>query len=187
MKMTVHEVWNEVVEYMAATMRHPLGFLGVCLTTFSGVLLLVLLGVEITGGAASPYLGIVTFMLLPALFLAGLILMPVGHWLDRKRVARIGQRQDLFPVMDFNQSRIRTRFVLFLAVTLINVSILAVVSYRGIGFMDSVSFCGETCHAIMHPELTAYRNSPHSRVRCVDCHIGPGASWFVKSKLSGTR
>jgi nitrate/TMAO reductase-like tetraheme cytochrome c subunit len=39
----------------------------------------------------------------------------------------------------------------------------------------------------MHPELTAYRNSPHSRVRCVDCHIGPGASWFVKSKLSGTR
>ncbi len=27
----------------------------------------------------------------------------------------------------------------------------------------------------------------HARVACVDCHIGPGASWFVQSKLSGLR
>jgi hypothetical protein len=38
----------------------------------------------------------------------------------------------------------------------------------------------------MQPEFAAYQNSPHSRVECVQCHIGPGASWFVKSKLSGT-
>jgi hypothetical protein len=37
----------------------------------------------------------------------------------------------------------------------------------------------------MHPEHTVYKRSPHARVRCVDCHIGPGADWFVKSKLSG--
>jgi hypothetical protein len=37
----------------------------------------------------------------------------------------------------------------------------------------------------MQPEFTAYQNSPHSRVECVKCHIGPGASWFVRSKLSG--
>jgi hypothetical protein len=51
--------------------------------------------------------------------------------------------------------------------------------------MDSVTFCGETCHTVMQPEYTAYQNSPHARVECVKCHIGPGASWFVKSKLSG--
>jgi hypothetical protein len=39
----------------------------------------------------------------------------------------------------------------------------------------------------MEPEFIAYQNSPHSRVECVGCHIGPGASWFVKSKLSGVR
>jgi hypothetical protein len=39
----------------------------------------------------------------------------------------------------------------------------------------------------MEPEFVAYQDGPHSRVRCVDCHIGPGASWFVKSKLDGTR
>jgi hypothetical protein len=33
----------------------------------------------------------------------------------------------------------------------------------------------------------AYQDGPHSRVTCVQCHIGPGAPWFVQSKLSGTR
>jgi hypothetical protein len=37
----------------------------------------------------------------------------------------------------------------------------------------------------MQPEYTAYQQSPHSRVACVQCHIGPGASWFVRSKLDG--
>ena len=71
--------------------------------------------------------------------------------------------------------------------TAINLTIVAVLAYRGLEFMDSVSFCGQTCHPIMKPEFTVYQTSPHSRVRCVDCHIGPGASWFVKSKLSGSR
>jgi hypothetical protein len=53
--------------------------------------------------------------------------------------------------------------------------------------MDSVQFCGQTCHTVMQPEFTAYRDSPHSRVACVQCHIGTGASWFVRSKLSGAR
>lgn len=29
--------------------------------------------------------------------------------------------------------------------------------------------------------------SPHSRVSCVECHIGSGAKWYAKSKLSGAR
>src|SRR6185436_17478955 len=52
-------------------------------------------------------------------------------------------------------------------------------------YMDSSSFCGLTCHTVMEPEYTAFQNSPHSRLECVHCHIGSGASWFVRSKLSG--
>jgi hypothetical protein len=37
----------------------------------------------------------------------------------------------------------------------------------------------------MEPEYVTYLNSPHARVRCVECHVGEGASWYVKSKLSG--
>jgi hypothetical protein len=39
----------------------------------------------------------------------------------------------------------------------------------------------------MKPEFVAYQDGPHSRVTCVECHIGAGASWFARSKLSGTR
>jgi hypothetical protein len=39
----------------------------------------------------------------------------------------------------------------------------------------------------MHPEFTAYQHSPHARVACVECHIGSGADWYVRSKLSGLR
>jgi nitrate/TMAO reductase-like tetraheme cytochrome c subunit len=68
-----------------------------------------------------------------------------------------------------------------------NVAIGSQLAYSAVNYMDSVSFCGKTCHTVMQPEYTAYQNSPHSRVECVKCHIGPGAGWFVKSKLSGTR
>jgi hypothetical protein len=39
----------------------------------------------------------------------------------------------------------------------------------------------------MQPEFVANQAGPHARVACVQCHIGSGAPWFVKSKLSGTR
>jgi hypothetical protein len=78
------------------------------------------------------------------------------------------------------------RFAVFLAATtFLNVIIASHLSYSTIAYMESTTFCGLTCHSVMAPEYTAYQNSPHSRVDCVKCHIGPGASWFVKSKLSG--
>ena len=70
-------------------------------------------------------------------------------------------------------------------ITFVNIVIGSQLTYRAITYMESVSFCGRTCHQVMQPEYAAYQNSPHSRVECVACHIGPGASWFVQSKLSG--
>jgi len=65
--------------------------------------------------------------------------------------------------------------------------ILGTASYRGVQYMDTTNFCGATCHTVMAPEYTAYQNSPHANVDCVECHIGPGAGWFVRSKVSGLR
>jgi hypothetical protein len=39
----------------------------------------------------------------------------------------------------------------------------------------------------MTPEFTAWKNSPHAKVRCVECHVGPGAAWYVKAKISGLK
>jgi hypothetical protein len=65
--------------------------------------------------------------------------------------------------------------------------IFATASYRGVEYVDSINFCGTTCPTVTSPEYTAYQNSPHAHVTCIDCHIGPGAPWFVRSKLSGLR
>jgi hypothetical protein len=64
--------------------------------------------------------------------------------------------------------------------------VTALGSFRTYEFTESVEFCGTVCHTPMKPEYTAYLESPHARVACAECHIGSGATWFVKSKLSGT-
>ena len=71
------------------------------------------------------------------------------------------------------------------AASFVNICLASVFGMDAVSYMDSVTFCGKTCHTVMEPEYAAYQNSPHSRVECVKCHIGPGTSWFVKSKLSG--
>lgn len=38
-------------------------------------------------------------------------------------------------------------------------------------YTNSSSFCGMTCHT-MPPQYNTYLRSPHSRVDCVECHIG---------------
>jgi hypothetical protein len=186
MRLTAN-IFRAIRDYFTQTMRHPLGFVGILLTSMSGILLVVLLANQLLGHAGNPYVGMVTFLILPGVFLLGLILMPLGHFFAARAATERGETVDLFPVVNFNLPRVRNRSVLFLGVTILNLILLSLAAYGGLEFMDSVNFCGKTCHTVMQPEYTAYGNSPHARVRCVDCHIGPGASWFVKSKLSGTR
>jgi len=57
--------------------------------------------------------------------------------------------------------------------------------YRAYQYTDSVTFCGQLCHKVMKPEFVSHQDSPHARVKCVGCPAGPGATWYVRSKLSG--
>jgi len=67
----------------------------------------------------------------------------------------------------------------------IGIVLLVMGGYQLIEFMDSTAFCGRLCHEVMYPEYTAYQASPHSRVLCSECHVGSGADYIVRSKLSG--
>ncbi|MBP7147314.1 MAG: NapC/NirT family cytochrome c [Acidobacteria bacterium] len=169
--------------------RNPISLAGAALTTASALLILMLFAIELIGFTGGPYLGILAFLILPAFFVLGLLLIPVGLWRQRRRdaqAAREGHPPAAFPVIDLNRSGTRRNFLLFVAATVINVVILGMAMYKGVEVMDSTEFCGETCHSVMAPEFTTYQRSPHAHVECVACHIGPGANWFVKSKLSGT-
>jgi hypothetical protein len=175
------------VKHTPGIPRTTIGILGAALTTVSGILILGLAAAAIQGFVGSPYIGIAAFLVLPGFFILGLLLIPLGGWLARRR-ARIaserGEEIPHLPVIDFNDDLTRRRVLVFAVLTALNVLILGVAGYKGLQVMDSVAFCG-SCHSVMDPEVTAYRRSPHARVSCVECHIGEGASWFVKSKLSG--
>ncbi len=163
------------------TTGSPLGLLGSALATVTASGLLLMMGLGLVGYHGGPYAGILTFMVLPALFVVGLLLIPVGLWWQRRR----GTRSAELPVVDLNKAHIRNSVLLFLGLSVINVGILGTAGVHSIHVLDSTEFCGTACHRVMEPEYVAYLRSPHSRVECVECHIGEGASWFVKSKLSG--
>jgi hypothetical protein len=160
---------------------------GAALATVAGVLIVAITVLSALDLASGPYLGILAYLVLPGVFVLGLLLMPAGAWIQRRREARAeagGDAVPLLPVIDLNEPRTRNRLLVIGALTVVNVVIVALAGYGGVTFMETPEFCG-SCHSVMDPEATAHRLSSHARVECVGCHIGSGASWFVKSKLSG--
>lgn len=168
--------------------RSPISVVGMVVTTVSAVVFLVVFLADLFGLHTNPYIGILFFLVLPSVFLLGLVLIPVGAWVERRRLAAGKAPSDLhWPRLDLNVPAQRRTAVMIFALTMANVIIVSLAAYRGVEYMDSVQFCGQVCHGVMKPEFMAYPDGPHSRVACVQCHIGPGASSFARSKLSGVR
>jgi len=113
------------------------------------------------------------------------VLVGVGIWYDQRQRRTPGQAPALR--LDFSDPSQKGAAAFFLSFVVVFIGLSVVGSYRAYEFTDSVQFCGQLCHSVMNPELTAYQLSPHARVACVECHVGSGATWYVKSKLSGAR
>jgi nitrate/TMAO reductase-like tetraheme cytochrome c subunit len=156
----------------------------IAIASLLSVVLLFL--IEVTGATENPYLGILTYIIFPTVLVFGLAVVVLGGLIERRRRHRSPDWEIAeYPRLDLNDPRSRKAFFTFLLVTFLFVSASAFGSYRAYEFTESVEFCGASCHTPMKPEYTAYLASPHARVRCVDCHVGPGAGWYVRSKLSG--
>jgi hypothetical protein len=168
--------------------RSPISVIGMVLTTISAVLFLVVFLADLFGMHTNPYIGVVFFLVLPGLFVIGLVLLPFGAWVERRRRAAGRAPSALhWPRIDLNDPAQRTTAVIIFALTMTNIVIVSLAAYRGVEYMDSVQFCGQVCHTVMKPEFVAHDREPHARVACVACHVGPGASSFAKAKLAGTR
>ena len=167
--------------------NNPISLAGGAITSASGATMIGYWLVEIFGRLQdNPYLGLIFFLILPALFIGGLILIPIGVFLRRRKLQKAGQIPAEFPKIDLNDRMFRHGLDIVLVATIVNLLIVAVASYRGVAYMDSPQFCGQSCH-VMHPEFTAYKISAHSHVDCVECHIGSGAKSFVRAKVNGTK
>ncbi len=150
------------------------------------VVFLLLLTLEFTGQLTNPYAGLLVFVAVPFVFVIGLLLIPIGIWRQRRRVAA-GHAPDDYPVIDLRLPRTRSVIVGVALLTIVNVFIVSLAGFGAVHHMESTEFCGQTCHTTMEPEWKAHQASPHSKVTCVKCHVGPGASGFVEAKAAGTR
>ena len=134
----------------------------------------------------SSYIGLFIYIVLPVFLIIGLILIPVGMIRRSKKLKKMSSEELSRGIrIDLNNKKHWNAVVLFVIITLIFLFLTGIGSYEAFHYTESNEFCGQLCHKVMKPEYVAYQESPHSRVACVECHVGPGADWFVKSKLSG--
>jgi nitrate/TMAO reductase-like tetraheme cytochrome c subunit len=167
--------------------NNPISLAGGAITTGSGVTMISYWMAELFGHLSdNPYLGIIFFLILPALFLLGLALIPVGVFLRRKKLQQAGRIPAAFPRIDLNDPIFRHGLDIVLVATIVNFLVVAAASYHGATYMDSPQFCGRSCH-VMTPEYTAYQISPHNHVACVECHIGTGVQAYFSAKVNGTK
>jgi hypothetical protein len=168
--------------------RHPLAIAGAVIATVSAVVFLALV-VGVLAGLFhhNPYAGLVIFVAIPALFILGLLLIPLGMWLQQRKLERDPTADTDWPVVDFRRADVRRRTLLFVGLTALNVVIVLLAGYGSLHWMESPSFCGQVCHTPMQPQFTAWQGARHGRIACVNCHIAEGAAGFVQAKLAGTR
>jgi hypothetical protein len=172
--------------HLPESSRNWLTLTGATIALISLFMIIFLFAVTSILNQNASYIGLVIYILLPAIMITGLLLIPIGMiFTSRRRRKESKKEKPAWPRIDLNDIRHRNAFFIFTVGTTIFLFLSAIGSYEAFHYTESVPFCGTVCHQVMHPEYTAYQNSPHARVACVDCHVGTGADWYVRSKLSG--
>lgn len=165
-----------------------ISLVGMILAVVATGLIIIFLSMEAITGVENPYLGIFVYFIFPVLLIAGLFLVPVGAFRQRQRRRKVLPEEiPPYPDIDLNDVSKRKAFLFFVFGTVIFVIIISLAAMKGYHFTESPGFCGKLCHTVMTPEYTVWANSPHAKVACVECHIGPGAKWYVKAKISGMK
>jgi nitrate/TMAO reductase-like tetraheme cytochrome c subunit len=163
-----------------------ISLIGATIAVISLFMIIFLFVISFLSTTNGSYLGLVIYIILPAFLVLGLVLIPIGMAVKVRRDKRKHvEAEKKWPIVNLNDLRHRNAFMIFAVGTTVFLFLSALGSYEAFNFTESNEFCGQICHTVMKPEFTAYQSSPHARVNCVDCHVGEGADWYVRSKLSG--
>jgi thiosulfate reductase cytochrome b subunit len=164
---------------------NPVTISGTLIAGLSFIFIAFLAVVEFFEENTNPYIGIITFVILPTIMIVGILAMAFGVFKENRRALFDNGKAKTLPVIDLNNTKhqLAVIFAIVGSVLLLGFSVFG--SFKAYEYTETDEFCGTVCHEVMEPEYTAYKDSPHSRVGCVKCHIGSGTDWYVKSKFSG--
>ncbi len=165
-----------------------IGKIGTILATTAFISFFILEGLSFVGVFRSTYTGIITYFIIPVIFMMGLILLPIA-WYKQKKQTGTTLRHVFLEQIEHREMEGHTFWekvipVVFL-LTIVNVLFIVAAGSSAMHYMDESEFCGTACHTIMGPEWQVYIASPHSRVACVVCHIGEGVQALATAKLNG--
>ena len=149
------------------------------------ILILLLFIFSMISAQSNIYLGLYIYIILPVFLVLGLLLIPIGILSKIKKKEAVEDIPVGWPVLDMNLKKHRSSLLKISIITFIFLVASAMGSYSAYKYTETIEFCGKLCHQVMEPEYTTYLNSSHARVACVECHVGEGAGWYVKSKMSG--
>jgi hypothetical protein len=167
--------------------RHPLAALGGALIIAGGSVFVLLVLADITFGTKNPFMSLVTFIILPFIITVGAVIFLIAIILQIRAARKRGEKVTFRFAIDPTDKVYMKNLWRFLGILAVVVVLMVYSGSKAYDATDSAAFCGQTCHVVMEPQNVTYHNSPHARVPCVDCHIGPGASFFVRSKYNGIK
>jgi hypothetical protein len=166
--------------------RNLITYAGWGLLIVSSILLVVLILSDFLFYRDHPYNSVVTYLVMPGVVGAAVGLILLGILVEWWRRHRLDPDQyPQLPMINLNLKWQRQRLFIGVGMLTLFFGISAIGMYEAYHFTESPTFCGQVCHTVMEPEYTSYQHSPHARVLCTECHIGSGAEWYVKSKLTG--
>lgn len=170
-------------------LRNWLSLAGMVLCVSAAFAFILLFAVDLFATHANPYMGILAYVVAPMFFFMGLALVLGGYFLESRRIRKgVPRKENAFVLnVDLSRKRDRRLMVGFVGGSLGFLMLTAFGSYETYHLMETNSFCGETCHTPMEPEYKAYQHSAHAQVDCVACHIGPGTTAYIRTKLNGVK
>src|SRR6185369_15094110 len=129
--------------------RNYISFAGLVIVLASLLCIVLLFLIDLTQRTENPYFGVVTYVVLPAFLILGLIIVVVGMIRERRRRRRNPDADiPAYPRIDFNDPRQRRITTFLLVGSFLFVCMSAFGSYKAYEYTESVSFCGETCHTV---------------------------------------
>ena len=162
---------------------------GISLAVVSFFLFILFEILQIVGVLDSYLIGLYYYLALPTLFVVGIALAIYG-WFSYKKETGKSAEEILSERFDRNALKGGVTgseiFHVILVLSTVSILFLGASTIRMLHYMDEPAFCGTACHSVMDPEWTAYQESPHSRVACVQCHVGEGLGALIDSKINGT-
>ncbi len=170
-----------------ALYRNWTSFAGTGIAAVGLFVFVVLTAYHTIGGGAlvEPYGDLVIVFGPPILVIAGVVVVLTGmyvQWIRWRKHKPLSFAR--YPKWDLNVARER-KALLVVAIGAVLLSVPAIYGgYRAYLYTDAVPFCGAVCHS-MTPEYVTYGLSPHARVACAQCHVGPGATGYIESKVRG--